>query len=133
MKIGFVCCEYPPGPHGGIGTMTQIIGRALAERGHEVRIAGIYPRNYPAPDFEVDRGVQVWRLRGSHHRLGWIPARHRLFQRIAAWAKEGSIDVVEVPDYEGWAAGWRPLPVPVVARLHGSATYFAAELGTQVR
>jgi glycosyltransferase involved in cell wall biosynthesis len=35
---------------------------------------------------------------------------------------------VEVPDYHGWAAGWRKLAVPLIVRLHGSMTYFAAEL-----
>jgi glycosyltransferase involved in cell wall biosynthesis len=36
--------------------------------------------------------------------------------------------LIEVPDYEGSAALWRNLPVPVTARLHGSVTYFAKEL-----
>ena len=46
---------------------------------------------------------------------------------VSAWAREGAIDLVEVPDWEGWVAGWPRLPVPVVARLNGSVAYFAAE------
>ncbi len=41
---------------------------------------------------------------------------------------EGNIDLIEVPDFEGWCAGWLRLPIPVVVRLHGSATYFANEM-----
>ncbi|MFG0262392.1 MAG: glycosyltransferase family 4 protein, partial [Novipirellula sp. JB048] len=42
------------------------------------------------------------------------------------------IELVEVPDYSGWAAMWPKLKVPIIARLHGSLTYFAAELGERV-
>ena len=133
MKIGFICSEYPPGPHGGIGTMTQILSRTLVQAGHEVRVAGIYDNWYTAPNFEDDQGVKIWRLRASEHRMGWIPARYRLFQLVNTWVREKSVDVIEVPDYQGLAAGWGPLAAPVVARLHGSESYFAKELGVPVR
>jgi glycosyltransferase involved in cell wall biosynthesis len=132
MKICFVCSEYPPGPHGGIGTMTQVIGRALAAQGHEVRVVGIYGSAYPGRERVDDEGVQVWRIRASAGRLGWIADRLSLFKTISAWSRSGSIDIVEVPDFEGWAAGWRHLAVPVVARLHGTGTYFNAELGQPI-
>jgi glycosyltransferase involved in cell wall biosynthesis len=38
---------------------------------------------------------------------------------------------VEVPDFEGMAAGWPALCVPVIARMHGSASYFTAEMGSR--
>jgi glycosyltransferase involved in cell wall biosynthesis len=132
MQICFVCCEYPPGPHGGVGTFTQVLARALVAAGHQVRVVGIYKDSYPAPDYENDQGVQVWRLRRPKYRLGWIRARVHLFRTISAWAKQGAIDLVEVPDWQGWAAGWPRLRVPVVARLNGSASYFAAELGESI-
>ena len=133
MKIGFICSEYPPGPHGGIGTMTQVLSRVLVQGGHQVSVAGIYDNAYPAPDVQDDQGVKVWRLRKSGSRMGWIPARYRLFQLVSKWVREKSVDVIEVPDYQGLAAGWGPLAAPVVARLHGSETYFAQELGVRVR
>lgn len=132
MNICFVCSEYPPGPHGGIGAMTQILGRALVAQGHQVRTVGVYAANYPAPDLEDDRGVQILRLRDQPGRFGWAGSRYRLYRVISEWARKGLVDIVEVPDYQGWAAGWLPLPVPVVARLNGSQTYFAAELGATV-
>ena len=36
VKLCFVYSEHPPRPHGGIGTMTQVLGRALVQRGHTV-------------------------------------------------------------------------------------------------
>jgi len=133
MKIAFVCGEYPPGPHGGIGTMTRLLARALTEAGHVVRVVGIYPPSYPASDYEEDEGVRVWRLREPEFRLGWLPARRELYRRIDAWSASGEIDLVEAPDYQGFTAGWPALPVPVVVRLHGSASYFAAETGKAIK
>jgi glycosyltransferase involved in cell wall biosynthesis len=52
-----------------------------------------------------------------------------LFRYISNWARAGEVDIVEVPDWQGWAAYWPSLPVPVVTRLNGSATYFDAEMG----
>ena len=133
MHLCFVCPEYPPGPHGGIGTVTQLLARGLVQAGHRVRVIGICSKDCPASDYEEDHGVRVWRLREPPVRLGWILARHRMWRQIARWCRREMIDVVEVPDWQGWAAGWPRLPVPVVARLHGSASYFAAELGTSLK
>ncbi len=58
MKICFICGEYPPGPHGGIGTFVQVLARALVAAGHEVRVLGAYGTAYHAANEEVDQGVQ---------------------------------------------------------------------------
>jgi len=109
-----------------------MLARSLVQAGHRARVVGVYPRTYPgAPYDEVD-GVSIWRFRASTARWGWVAARYHLFRTIARWATGGEVDVVEVPDWEGWAAGWPRLPVPVIARLNGSATYFGAELGRSV-
>jgi glycosyltransferase involved in cell wall biosynthesis len=129
LSICFICSEYPEGPHGGIGTMTQELARALVEQGHRVQVAGVYPPDYPAPDEEDDQGVQVLRLREKRYPSGWMVSRHELYRRVSGWARRKEIDLIEVPDFQGWAAGWLPLGVPVVARLHGSETYFASEMG----
>jgi glycosyltransferase involved in cell wall biosynthesis len=93
----------------------------------------MYPRDYPAPDFEEDHGVQITRLRRKKFRMSWLHARYRLYRMISRWSREGSIDIVEIPDWEGWGAGWPKLPVPAVTRLHGSSTYFAAEMNRTIR
>ncbi len=128
MRLCFVCHEYPPGPHGGIGTFTQVLARGLAAAGHDVRVAGMYRPDYPSPDYEEDRGVKVWRFRKLRKRWGWIVGRYRLYQKIRRWSADGDIELVEVPDWTGAAAAWPRLPVPVVARLNGSASYFAKEI-----
>ncbi len=132
MRVLFICDEYPPGPHGGIGTMVRTLARALVADGHTVRVAGTYARDYPAPDHEIDEGVEVWRARPGRGPLAWLRARIELRARVVEWCRAGLIDLVEVADWGGPAAGWPSLPVPVVARLNGSATFFAAELGRTV-
>ena len=113
--------------------MTQVLARALVRAGHDARVVGVYDPSYPAPDRETDAGVEVWRLREPVGRLGWVRARMELFTLVAGWSRTGEVELVDVPDWQGWAAGWPRLPVPVVARLNGSATYFGAELGIPVR
>ncbi len=129
LRLCFVCNEYPPGPHGGIGTFTRLLARALVANGHDVRVIGTYHPDYPAPDYDEDQGVRVWRMRRSPRRFSWIPSRYRLHRTIGQWCKQGLIDYIEFPDFEGWAARLPRFPVPVVVRLHGCATYFADELG----
>jgi glycosyltransferase involved in cell wall biosynthesis len=133
MRICFVCSEYPPGPHGGIGTLTRILARALVRAGHDARVVGVYREGYPGLPEEEDNGVRVWRLREAHGPGGWLRSRIELFRLVNRWVRRGEIDLVEGSDWEGFAAGWRKLPIPVVVRLSGSATYFAAELGQQVK
>jgi glycosyltransferase involved in cell wall biosynthesis len=133
LRMCFVCNEYPPGPHGGFGTATQSLARALHEEGCDVRVVGVYGEKYPAADYEEDDGVTVIRLRESRRPGGWLWARWRLYRMVAGWARAGEIDLVEVPDWQGWAAGWPSLPVPVVARLHGSGTFVAREFGRPLR
>jgi glycosyltransferase involved in cell wall biosynthesis len=133
MRLCFVCSEYPPVPHGGLGTIAQVLGRALVRGGHEVRVVGIYDDGASEPSFSRDEGVEVWRVRESAHRFGWLRARYRLFRMVAEWSRTNLIDLVEVPDWWGPAAGWSRLSVPVVARLNGSATFFGSELGRPVR
>ena len=60
MHICYVCSEYPPAPHGGIGSFTQTLGRAVAARGHRVSVIGMYPDAYAG--VAHDQGVAVVRL-----------------------------------------------------------------------
>lgn len=133
MNICFLCNEYPPVQHGGIGTFTRVLARALARAGHEVRVLGVVPPGAAAAKYEEDQGVRVWRLRRSLRTPGWIAARWSLARMAMRWACRGEIDIVEAPDYQGWVAGWPRLPVPLVVRLHGSSSYFAVEMGGRAR
>lgn len=132
LRICFVCNEYPPFRHGGIGTMTQVLGRALVAAGHSVRVVGLYEAEQSACVRESDQGVEIWRIQRPLRRGGWIWGRRSLYLTIREWSVRGEIDIVEVPDWEGMAAGWPSLPVPVLARLNGSAAFFRHELGNKV-
>lgn len=80
------------------------------------------------PEQERDGDVLIWRVPVPSGVLGWIRARRALFRQVSKWAGNGEIDLVETPDYQGLAAYWPALNVPVVARLHGSSTYFGSEM-----
>src|SRR4051794_25128468 len=43
MKIGLICMESPPLPHGGIGTFAGTYARALATAGREVTVIEMGP------------------------------------------------------------------------------------------
>ncbi len=109
MKICYVCDDYPPYPQGGI-----------------------YPPESGLPAFARDGDVGVWRVFEPRRPGGWIAARHRLYRLVAEWAKDGAIDIVEVPDHRGWGAYWPGLAVPMVVRLHGSSSFIAHVLGRPV-
>lgn len=63
MNILFLCDEYPPGRHGGIGTVVQLLARELVQQGHKVVVAGFYDWGYCGEDEFDDRGVKVYRFR----------------------------------------------------------------------
>ena len=133
MKLCFECSEYPPGLHGGIGSLVQILARGFVKAGHEVRVVGLYSASKRSSDYEDDCGVQVWRLGIPEFPYGWVFARLRLFALVHSWCESGDIDLIEVPDFNAPAAGWRTLSVPVIVRLSGSGSYFATEMGQQLR
>jgi len=133
MRICIICAEYPPSPHGGIGTATQSLAREFVRTGHRVQIVGLQDPSDHALQREVDQGVEVTRIPiSTGRRVGWLRSRYRLYKVVAAAVRRGEIDLVEAPDFEGWTAGWKRLDVPVVIRLHGSASYFASETGRPI-
>jgi glycosyltransferase involved in cell wall biosynthesis len=133
LKIGYICPEYPPLTHGGVGSFTQDLARALARAGHEVRVAGVYSSTCAEREYEEDAGVRVWRIPTPVGRFGWVRARYQQYRLVSGWIREGAVDLVESPDAYGWFAGWPALAVPLVLRAHGSLRFYAHELGQPVR
>ncbi|WP_164084778.1 glycosyltransferase family 4 protein [Alteromonas flava] len=127
MKIGFVCNEYPPYTCGGIGTFTRELAERLVAQGHEVTVFGVYA-DVTSPLCESLQGVTVYRLPATSGWLGLWRNRRTLYHAIKAAADKGEIEVVEVPDFEGYATFWGALPISVLVRLHGTVTYFNHEL-----
>ncbi len=129
MKIAYICNEYPPAPHGGIGTFVHTIAHGLAEAGHEVTVLG-YGKDHGEGD---DQGVRVVVLPESSTRhLAWFINRRRLYSWLKREAHAGRIDVIEAPEYQGML----PFPFPwsrVVIRLHLSASTVAHYAGVSAR
>ncbi len=118
MKIALVCDRYPPRPHTGIGSFVQMLAHGLLQRGHQVLVVEIGD----AYRESSDQGLAIFTLPRARLRwLGNLITRWRLHRWLAAGAREGKLDLIEVPDYPGFL----PFPVPgcaTVVRLHQSST-----------
>jgi glycosyltransferase involved in cell wall biosynthesis len=138
MRIAYLCHEYPPAPHGGIGTSVQTLARGFAAGGHAVTVLGVYPgpslhssgstvagdlprclSRWAARVYQ-DGDVRVIQLPASTLRkVGWLLDRLRLRRCFRELAAAGEIDLIEAPEWQGvaWpAAGC----VPTVIRFNGS-------------
>jgi glycosyltransferase involved in cell wall biosynthesis len=127
MNILYLCDEYPPGPHGGIGTYVQLIARQMVKLGHKVTVAGLYGRGYGGVDEFEDEGVKVFRYRwGIDGKLfenqQSLSARvinrvlldagitqWDIIKSLAIYQKKleyiiisGQIDIIEMPDYNDY-------------------------------
>ncbi len=132
MNIGFICNELPPANVGGIGTFTVELIRGLNDSGHRVHVVSL-DSQIPETNCEVvSPNLTIHRVRGRNGRLRGYLNRFNIFSVVRELAMQGQIDIVEVPDFEGWCAGWPQLPIPVVVRLHGSVSFFAAEMRTAI-
>ena len=127
-SIGFICNEYPPCANGGIGTFTREISEALAERGVNVYVVGIYD-DIEDEQKEMINGVHVYRLPSNKGRLGLLANRLALYRRTKQLIEEFDIQLVETYDFMGLTAFWPALKVPLICRLHGSIHYFYDEMG----
>jgi glycosyltransferase involved in cell wall biosynthesis len=127
MHICFLCSEYPPGPHGGIGTFTRTLGRALAARGAEVTAIGIYP--VVRETHENDLGVRVVRLPHSRVRgAGFFLNGLRLRNALRRLHETSPIDVLEGQE-NSLAMLPRRFIAPKTIRMHGGHHFFAVTLG----
>ncbi len=126
MKILFICNEYPPTPHGGIGSFTKLMAESLVKEGHEVFVMGY--GNEETTTKTVMNGVQVWFLKKAYSsklkvlNLFYIYYNRWVFaNKINAFAKQQEVDIIET--YE-WSAPLilKPKNIPLVVRLHGSNT-----------
>jgi glycosyltransferase involved in cell wall biosynthesis len=142
MNILYICDEYPPGRHGGIGTVVQLLARQLVKGGHKVVVAGFYDWGYGEEDYFTDEGVEVYRFRRKLD-SSFFHQRYSLRARIATklldkarileWDIKASlkkykafvdeiiekhkIDIIERPDYNDYIKYCRSnVPVPLFNR-----------------
>lgn len=129
MKIAYICNEYPPAPHGGIGTFVHSIAHGMTAAGHKVSVVAWGNE----PGETDDSGVRIVTLPESKRRgMAWWINRQRICQWVRREAAAGNIDIVESPEFQGPLIS-RPGKTPVVLRLHLSASAIAHHARTQVR
>lgn len=121
MRIALIANEYPPEPHGGIGSFTSVYARALASKGHDVTVVGIAP----VPSVRHEADVQIVRVRQSRVRLaGGLLSRRAIEQ----WVARNRFDIVEAPEFQGMLP-FGAARTPAVIRLHLAATTIARMIG----
>lgn len=127
MNILYLCDEYPPGRHGGIGTAVKVLGEEMVKKGHTVVVAGFYDWGYGEEDMYESEGVMVYRFRrGLSSNLLYkqdslfVRAVYKLFTITGIFERdikrslkkyklfleelisEHNIDIVEIPDYNDY-------------------------------
>jgi glycosyltransferase involved in cell wall biosynthesis len=128
LSIGFICNEYPPRPHGGIGSSTQDLAEGVVIAGGKATVMGVGERCRRDAG-----GVAVRSLAATVVRLPWRfrsrYERWRLGRLIAAEHRQHQFDLLEAPDYQGWLPSRLPRRVPVVVRLRGTEWLYDQHLG----
>ncbi len=131
MKICFVCNEYPPLPHGGIGIFVQTLAETLVKQGVEVWVMG-FGRKSSAPFKQNGVWVQWLTLphplyralklgRYSYSVAGLIK-RHFLSWHLHRLIRQQDIQLVESHDFNG-PLGVKP-PCKLLVRLHGAIAVY---------
>lgn len=131
MHICFLCNEYPPGAHGGVGSVTQTLARSLVRRGHAATVVGFYPPESACESF--DEGVRVVRL--PHTRIrgaGFVSNGARLRRALREIHRASPVDVLEGPE-ASLATVKKDFPAAKVIRMHGGHRFFAVTLGARPR
>ena len=129
MHVVFLSNEYPPAPHGGIGSFIQTLGRALVAAGHTVTACGLYAAELEGES--DDQGVRVIRL--ARGRIpGWrvFFNLYLLQQRLIELHREEPITLIEADDDTAVYFGGRlPASIPTVLRMHGGYVFFETAAG----
>lgn len=124
MKILYICNEYPPSLHGGIGSFTRDIAESMCNAGHEVFVWGIYAQLL-SNTIETINGVKVYREMGRKDggRLNSIIYRYEFRNKLNGFLDQHTFDIIECQEWNGL------LPLGLkhkgfVVRLHGAAIFF---------
>lgn len=151
MNLLYLCDEYPPCQHGGIGTVTQILAREMVKKGHKVFVCGLYPYYRTSLSKEKDRGVNVYRrfygnwllLKLSKHKLfgRYFNIEHSFIDYLSflkELIKKNNINIIEIPDFNEIFRYTGPrfinfpdFKIPSVVKLHGSFTLIDHIMGSK--
>jgi glycosyltransferase involved in cell wall biosynthesis len=122
MHILFLCNEYPPSVHGGVGTFTQTLGRQLVANGHRVTAVGVYTSGpYGRQD---DHGVTVIRIesKGLYGLRSFTDAR-RMWSEVRRLVAGEGVQVIDGPEL-AFSLAPKDLGVPCSIRMNGGHHFF---------
>ncbi len=127
MRICYICNEYPPDSHGGIGAFVKDMAECLRDCGHEVWVVGYSDRD----SFGQEDGITVVRIklpvwRGKY--LGFFKRRWYFAKIIGKLSREHGFELIETPEVEGEMAFWKIVGARnklLVVRYHNSETTMA--------
>ncbi|MBZ5605591.1 MAG: glycosyltransferase family 4 protein [Acidobacteriia bacterium] len=128
MHICYLCNEYPPLPHGGVGSVTYTLAHAVARAGHEVSVVGIdsTARERSARWDEDVRVIQTPHTKVPQ--MGYLVGGRRLRNELAELHRAHPIDVLE--GAETSMAFLDPgFPAARAIRMHGGHHFFSVTLG----
>lgn len=128
MRLLFICNEYPPADHGGIGTFVYTLARYLAADGIHVEVIGL-DRKQGRTQRSQEQGVWVTRLAAplkGNKLLHWgrYDFAEQLLERmfLSKMAKtlcaQQNIDLVESYDWSGPI--WSHPGCRLLVRMHGA-------------
>lgn len=126
MHICFLCNEYPPYPHGGIGVFTKTMSEALIDRNHKVTVIGTYPREWVMNS--QDNKVNIICLPRSKGKLGMFIEFLQLRRRVLSVHKDSPIDVIDGPEFSFIAFPNKYSFVKLI-RMNGGHHFFSITLG----
>jgi len=124
MRIFFLCDEYPPAPHGGLGSFTQTLAEALVGNGHEVRVIGFFVGDNRRE--ERRNGVQILHLPRRQSRF-WSIWQQRLILALEL-NRLPPPDVLEGPELSLAFLPKQPATTYIL-RMHGGHAFFSHEQG----
>lgn len=129
MRILFVCNEYPPAPHGGIGVFVKTLAEALVQEGHAIAVIGYDPA-VQEHTIVQENGVEVFRIHLKSYpalkigrftlSLAPILSRYNLSSEIEKVISVFKPDLLESFDWGGPL--WEKPSVSLVVRIHGANT-----------
>jgi len=129
VHICYLCSEYPPRRHGGVGTVTRTLARALVRRGHSVTVVGFDQSVGDRIAQHDDEGVSVIRIRSSAvPRFGALASHSRLQMELRRLHSIRRIDVLEGPELSLALLPRRLFPAKVI-RMHGGHHFSCHQVG----
>ncbi len=121
MHVCYLCSEYPPAPHGGIGTFCQVLAREVVRSGHRASVVGLYAESFRSED---DQGVRVLRIaRGGVPVLRSASHLWRLHAALRELHRQDPIDIIEGAEIDLYVVN-KSFPAVKVLRMHGGPTFF---------